>query len=110
MEEKYGIDAETPTSKTAFKRALEKGVESGELILPNGRHSPRSQTTTLAGEGRKADPLNNACDPRHLWQDQDGLEGSLKEGESSDSVNRKFPAPTRSTIVTWLWPEMFPKL
>jgi len=36
MEEKYGIDAETPTSKTAFKRALEKGVESGELILPNG--------------------------------------------------------------------------
>ncbi|CAD6963318.1 unnamed protein product [Tilletia controversa] len=36
MREVYDVDPEAANTKVAFKKALDKGIDSGELVLPNG--------------------------------------------------------------------------
>ncbi|KAL9939317.1 hypothetical protein V8E36_002130 [Tilletia maclaganii] len=93
MEEKYGIDAETPTSKTAFKRALEKGVESGELILPNGISGKIKMASKAASKKLYAEQEQSESEEESSGQENQ----KQKKGKASSSNSKSSASSGKST-------------
>ncbi|KAL9940699.1 hypothetical protein V8E36_000187 [Tilletia maclaganii] len=93
MEEKYGIDAEAPTSKTAFKRALEKGVESGELILPNGISGKIKMASKAALKKLYAEQEQSESEEESSGQENQ----KPKKGKASSSNSKSSASSGKST-------------
>ncbi|KAE8212925.1 hypothetical protein CF327_g3504 [Tilletia walkeri] len=88
MQDEYDVDPEAANTKTALKKALEKGIEAGEFILPHGISGKIKLAPKSVSKKRKAE--------QH--EDDD-------EGDDSEQENHK-PAAAPSVARAGLGPDM----
>ncbi|CAD6911550.1 unnamed protein product [Tilletia controversa] len=95
MREVYDVDPEAANTKVAFKKALDKGIDSGELVLPNGTSGKIKLAAKSSQKKKKAEEPEDEDESEQENHKPPAKKAKTKSSTSASSSSSKPAAKGR---------------